>query len=222
MTLRWLGQSGYILKTATTTLVIDPYLSNSVERLTGRERMRPIPIDPRRLTADAVVCTHTHLDHLDPDTVSVMPKNTRFITTEEGCEDLRVYGHKHVQQLEIGDSVSVGDITVTAVFAAHTVHAFGVVVQAEGKCLYFSGDTLFDGQLFAVREYHPDYAFLCINGKLGNMYVHEAVTVAEHIGAAVNIPNHYDMFASNAEDPRKFTDRVVGGKILEFNREYCI
>ncbi len=222
MIVRWLGQSGYILKTATTTLVIDPYLSNSVGRLAGRERMRPIPVDPRTLTADAVVCTHTHLDHLDPDTVSVMPKGTRFITTEEGCEDLRAYGHVNTQALKTGESIAVGDFTVTAVFAAHTVHAFGVVIEAEGKRLYFSGDTLFDERLFSIADYQPDIAFLCINGKLGNMRVEEAVTVAEKIGAPVNIPHHYDMFASNAEDPHKFTDHVVGGRVLEFDQDYTI
>ncbi len=220
MIVRWLGQSGYILKTATTTLVLDPYLSNSVGRIAGRERTRPIPIDPRTLVADAVICTHTHLDHLDPDTVSVMPKGTRFITTAEGCEDLRAYGQKNAQILCIGESLTVGDITVTAVFAAHTVHAFGVVVRTEGKSLYFSGDTLFDERLLSIAAYKPDVAFLCINGKLGNMRVDEAVTVAAHIDAPVNIPHHYDMFTSNAEDPHKFTDHVAGGRILAFNEEY--
>ena len=35
-----------------------------------------------------------------------------------------------------------------------------------------------------------------------------------------NIPNHYDMFESNSENPALFTDNIRGGKTLEFNREY--
>ena len=38
----------------------------------------------------------------------------------------------------------------------------------------------------------------------------------------VSIPNHYDMFASNSEDPRKFTDFIPQSRVLEFNTEYEI
>ena len=86
--------------------------------------------------------------------------------------------------------------------------------------MYFSGDTLYHEKLFDIAMYHPDVAFLCINGKLGNMNVEEALTVAEKIGAPINIPNHYDMFASNAEDPHLFADKIRGGRILEWNQSY--
>ena len=58
--------------------------------------------------------------------------------------------------------------------------------------------------------------------RLGNMNVGEALTVADRIGARLNVPNHYDMFASNSEDPHLFSDRIDGGTILEFGREYVI
>ena len=100
------------------------------------------------------------------------------------------------------------------------MEAFGIIVRAEGKTLYFSGDTLFDERLFDVKQYHPDVAFLCINGKLGNMNVTEALCVARAIGAKINVPNHYDMFASNAENPALFTAFAPNGKTLEFNLPY--
>ena len=50
----------------------------------------------------------------------------------------------------------------------------------------------------------------------------EAIAVAKKIGAKVNVPNHYDMFASNSENPHLFAKRIEGGKILEFNREYSL
>lgn len=52
------------------------------------------------------------------------------------------------------------------------------------------------------------------------MNVKEALITAEKIGAAVNIPNHYDMFESNSENPALFTENIKGGKTLEFNSEY--
>ena len=220
MTITFLGQSGYVLKTQHTELVIDPYLTDSVNRVAGRPRTLPIPIQPQEIHCDAVICTHDHLDHLDPDTVGQIHDAQRFLTTVEGKAHMEKLGKANVQALRTGESVTVGDCKLTAVFACHTVEAFGLIVEAEGKVLYFSGDTLYDEQLLRVREYHPDIVFLCINGRLGNMNVNEALRVAKGIGAKINIPNHYDMFVSNSEDPHLFADFISGGMILEFNRPY--
>lgn len=220
MKIRPLGQSGYILKTESTEITIDPYLSDSVNRVAGRPRLLPIPINPSDISCDAVICTHDHLDHLDPDTVSHINENQLFITTAEGKEKLISLGKTNVKALSMGETLKIGDITLTAVFADHTVEAFGLIVNAENKTLYFSGDTLFNESLFEISEYKPDATFICINGRLGNMNVNEALTVAKKIGAKTNIPNHYDMFASNSEDPRLFSDNISGGFIMEFNKEY--
>ena len=82
------------------------------------------------------------------------------------------------------------------------------------------GDTLFIEKLFGIAEYKPDYTFICINGRLGNMNVKEALITAEKIGAAVNIPNHYDMFLSSSEDPLLFSKNIKGGFVMEFKKEY--
>ena len=95
-----------------------------------------------------------------------------------------------------------------------------MIVKAENKTLYFSGDTLYNEKLLDIAQYNPDITFICINGRLGNMNVEEALVVAEKIGAKINIPNHYDMFASNSENPRLFADNISGGMILEFNEYY--
>ncbi len=220
MRIRWIGQSGYVLKTGKTEIIIDPYLSDAVNKAAGRPRLVEAPFDPEAITADAVICTHDHLDHLDTDAVVKMPENTWFITTNGGKEKLFSLGLTNVTVLPVGETVAVGDTELTAVYANHTVEAFGLIVKAEGLTLYFSGDTLFDEKLFEIASFRPDYAFLCINGRLGNMNAEEALVTAKKIGAAVNIPSHYGMFASNTEDPRKFSDRIHGGRILEFDREY--
>ena len=222
MKTKFLGQSGYVLKSGNTEIITDPYLSDSVNRVAGRPRTLPIPTNPKDIRCDAVICTHNHLDHLDPDTVSEIPPNQYYITTNEGAAELKRLGRENAAVLNVGDSIKIGDFELTAVFADHTVEAFGLIVKAEGKTLYLSGVTLFNEKLFAIADYKPDYTFICINGRLGNMNVKEALITAEKIGAAVNIPNHYDMFESNSEDPALFTDNIKGGKTLEFNKEYDI
>lgn len=220
MIIRHLGQSGYVLKTENCEIILDPYLSDSVNRVAGRPRLLPVPIEPSDISCDAVICTHDHLDHLDPDTVSEISAKQLFITTNGGAEKLRGLGKENVIALNTGESVTVGDFELTAVFAEHSVEAFGVIVKAEGKVIYFSGDTLYSEKLSDIAQYAPDVVFICINGRLGNMNVGEALTVARAIGARLNVPNHYDMFASNSEDPHLFADHIDGGFIMEFNREY--
>ena len=220
MIIRFLGQSGYIIKTDTSSIVIGPCLSDSVNRVANRPRTLPIPIAPEKLKADAIICTHNHLDHLDPDTVEQVNRKIPFITTFEGKEVLDKMGFEKVKAIKVGDTVNVGNISVKAVYANHTVEAFGLIVKADNMTLYFSGDTLFDEKLFEIKKEKPDMTFICINGRLGNMNVEEALTTAKEIGARVNVPNHYDMFASNSEDPHTFTDHIDGGFILDFNKEY--
>ena len=221
MKIRWIGQSGYVIKTDKTEIIIDPYLSDVVNRVANRPRLVEAPLKPEELQADAVICTHDHLDHLDVDAIAKMNRELFFVTTGEGQDKLQSMGFKRTKALQAGKSIAVGDVEIIAVYANHTVEAFGVVIRADGVTLYFSGDTLYDVRLFEIAEYRPDITFICINGKLGNMNVEEAVVTAKRIGAKVNVPNHYGMFASNTEDPEKFTDRMDNGFIMEFGREYA-
>ena len=89
MIIRFLGQSGYVLKTGSSEIIIDPYLSDSVNRVAGRPRLLPIPINPSGISCNAVICTHDHLDHLDPDTVSLIGDEQLFVTTSGGKEKLK-------------------------------------------------------------------------------------------------------------------------------------
>ncbi len=220
MIIRALGQSGYILKTERSEIIIDPYLSDSVNRVAGRPRLLPVPIKPSDISCDAVICTHDHLDHLDPDTISLIDSKQLFVTTNGGKEKLEALEKENVIAINEGESIKLGDFEITAVFADHTVEAFGLIIKVEGKTLYFSGDTLYNEKLFDIAKYSSDITFICINGRLGNMNVKEALVTAKKIGAKINIPNHYDMFASNSENPHLFADHIDGGFIMEFNREY--
>ena len=220
MILRPLGQSGYELKSGDSRILIDPYLSDIVGKRQGRSRMLPIPAV--KIPCDGVFCTHNHLDHLDPETVALFPENQQFYTTKDGVSALQNLNYACATAVELGQTVTVGDFSVTAVFAAHSCEAMGLIVKAEGITLYFSGDTLYDEKLFKIAAYKPDITFICINGRLGNMNCDEALIIAKKIGARVNSPNHYDMFASNSADPHLFADHIPGGKILEFNQEYNV
>lgn len=222
MILRFLGQSGYLLESGGSRILIDPYFSDIVGRLHGRARLLPIPLPREQWPCDGVICTHNHLDHLDPDTVAGFPDDQAFYTTREGCDALKTMGKLRCAPLTPGDTAQIGEFQICAVHASHSCEAIGLIVRAEGKTLYFSGDTLFDEKLFDIAAYQPDITFICINGRLGNMTTQEALITAKAIGAPVNIPHHYDMFASNSADPYAFSQNIPGGKVLQFNTPYTL
>ena len=200
-------------------MCIDPYLSDAVEEFTGKKRIVPPPIRAEDINANAVVCTHNHLDHLDIKIIDKLLPTVFFAPSD--CKNiLKECGAGDIAQFNEGDKAVVGDIGLEAVYANHTVPAIGIIVTCEGKKLYFSGDTYYDKKLENLKEYNIDYAFICINGKLGNMNVDEAVYLTKKIHPNIAIPNHYGMFLENTEDPMPFLNQLDNGFIMEVGREY--
>ena len=64
--------------------------------------------------------------------------------------------------------------------------------------------------------------FICINGKLGNMNVSEAIKLTKIINPEVGIPTHYGMFESNTENPLNYISKINCGFEMEYNKEYHI
>ena len=75
LSLWWLGQSGFLIKSGLGTLVVDPYLSEHLTKKyegTARPhvRMTRAPLRGGDLKqVDVVLASHKHSDHLDPGTL---------------------------------------------------------------------------------------------------------------------------------------------------------
>ena len=221
--IRWIGQNGYILKDEKNEICIDPYLSNVVDRIAGRGRMVKAPLLPEELKSDVVVCTHNHLDHVDIDAIPLMNKeNMLFLAPTDAKEQLAECGVTKYEPFDEGKTFNAGDFELKAVFADHSVPAVGVIVKHSGITMYFSGDTEYNKKLEDLKEYSIDIMFICINGKLGNMNVDEAVKLTKIINPKVGIPTHYGMFESNTENPENYTSMLKCGFIMEHNKEYTV
>ena len=228
----WLGQSGFLVKSANERLLLDPYLSDSLSKKYEHTdkphvRMTARAIDPHLLRRiDVVTSSHNHTDHLDAETLSavwqanpaaalVIPEaNRSFVAERLGS------GAALSQGLSDGQSLTLGGITIHAVPAAHNdidrdeqgrCRYLGYVVRLGGVTIYHSGDTLrYPGMAELLRPLAIDVALLPINGNrperrvAGNLRGDEAAQLAHDMGARLVIPCHYDMFAFNTESPELF------------------
>lgn len=223
MKIRWIGQGGYILEDGETQIIIDPYLSDAVDKDGNNLRMVEAPIQPEDIIADYIIGTHDHLDHIDSEAIERMNLSDIHFLVPSSCEErLRTLGCKKITTIDVGESVLAGSFKITAVFANHTVDAIGIVVEHGWLKLYFTGDTLYHTKLEAMKDWGITAMFVCINGKLGNMNVDEAVKLTKIVKPQIGVPTHYGMFASNTQDPVKYTSQINNGFIMEFDKGYDI
>lgn len=225
--IRWIGQGGFILKDLDAIVCIDPYLSDIVEKRQGLKRLVPYAVLPEELDAGLIICTHNHMDHLDEDTISrINPENKSF-AGPNSCQikfaEIGILQNRRIL-LDRDMSIEFKGFKITAVYANHTLDSIGLLISHKSVNIYISGDTLYDQKLMDMAKFNVDVAIICINGKLGNMNVNEAISLTNEIKAKVGIPTHYGMFMENTEDPKIYIDGLKGtgakGFQMEYNTEY--
>ena len=71
MKITWLGQAGLLFETNGKTIIVDPYLSDSVKTIEPHNYRR-VAVDESflQIKPDMILLTHNHLDHTDPETLS--------------------------------------------------------------------------------------------------------------------------------------------------------
>lgn len=229
----WLGQSGYLFKHAGRHLLIDPYLSDSLTKKyanTDKPHVRLMSrlVAPEKLNfIDVVSSSHTHTDHLDPETLgplfSVNP-HLKLVAPEAhraeaaaraGIDPANIVG------MDENSIVEVRGFRFTGIPAAHNTiehdesgrcKFLGYIIDAGPFRIYHSGDTLlYEGLAERLCKFHKiDIMLLPINGDkperrvAGNMNAVEAATLAKRIAPACVLPCHYDMFEFNTGSSDEF------------------
>ena len=241
----WLGQEGYVIKTPDLVIYIDPYLSTYAERITlGKPnehvRMMQPPMRPEEVTnADLVICTHDHADHIDPEGIPIISRaseQTKFIVPECARQTLLDFdiSEERIHTLQGDDSLEVLGITIVAVPAKHEQFDkdenkgypyLSYVIKIEGMNLLHAGDTIpYVGQIEKFKPYEIDLAFVPINGRdkfrhdlefEGNFDCTEAVDFAQGVAAGLTVPMHYNMFSINTGDVEEFR-RIATEKKLNY------
>jgi len=199
----WLGHATAVAELGTSRVLFDPLLRSRARRA-GR--------------VDAVLVTHTHVDHLnrwslkavDRSAHLVVPKGARYIV-----EDL---GFSRVSELSAGGQLQIGDLEITAVPTRHDfgrwskrddLEAVGYVVSAGGATIHHAGDVDFsDHKVFddIGKRHTIDATLLPIGGMMPVWWyrmrrqhldkgVHIdpdcALDIYERLGARALVPVHW-------------------------------
>ncbi len=220
MRVTWLTQGGLLFENERITILVDPYLSDSARRLDERKKRRIAPDESFfAKKPDVILITHSHLDHLDPETLGkYLSATDREITVLAGAaayEKLITLGYCHNFVLLSPHSVwSEGGVTFYSVKAEHSERdAVGFILDDGEKTYYVSGDTLYNFDVIDdcldLVEDGVDYAFLPINGKDNNMNAKDAADFAYEIGAKTAVPIHYGLFDDVDPDDFDFDDRLI-------------
>ena len=202
MKIMWVGQAGFIVEASGGSLAVDPFYGTAKG---NSERL--YPPEKCNIKVDMVLSSHAHWDHFDPETYSdyVIPQaivGPGTVMKELGESGLGIEGIK----LDRREVVERCGFKITATMADHDVDSIGFIVETDGYKLYFSGDTLMTTRMLLPNiNMRPDIAFICINGKLGNMNAYEAAGYCKALGTKVGVPTHYDLIKHNTEDPGSFT-----------------
>lgn len=207
----FLGQAGYIMKSDGITVMIDPYLSDSVGKAAPLfARAYPVPVDPASIKADIFIVTHDHTDHLDPETITpyAHKSTTIFVAPRHAAKKLKTMGIENIVVIDHGDEAEIKGVQIKGIFALATgpdaIDTTGYAITFPcGKNVYHTSDTAYCDLLLKTAP-KVDVFLPCINGKYGNLNIAEAIAVTKAVDPKYVIPNHYDVMALNSENPESF------------------
>jgi L-ascorbate 6-phosphate lactonase len=216
-TLWWLGHSGFILRFATITFYIDPWLSMRADRRVAA------PLDPAEIRhADMILATHA--GHLDAPAVSTMlenSKNAKLVLPKSSAEKAHATGIAYTRMTTTDADLRVeyfknnlyGRIYAVPSHLDWTAKSgypyLGYLIRFGKWTVYHAGNCVFyDGLAERLRRFNVSVALLPIGQ--GNFSVAEAAQLGAHIGAGWIVPMHYGTFGEDRGEENDFIAHMLG------------
>lgn len=167
----------------------------------------PFPVEQIMERIDAIIVTHIHPDHFDPETAAMLDKSIpAFTANEETKSQIEGFGYTSVTVLKDEGTNFDGVILIRteAMHGESPDHAAGpvcgIILQAAGEpVLYVAGDTVYyKGVERALEQYRPDVVVLNACGAelmgLGRLIMgaEDVLKVCEAAPDAAIIASHMD------------------------------
>ena len=217
MKITWLGQAGLLFDNGKVKIMVDPYLSNSVEKVEPLNYRRvPVKEEFLSVTPDVMIFTHDHLDHYDPETAPIFlerkEKRMTVLSPLSVWQKARAFKAHNNVQFNRGTSWTEYGFRFTAVKAEHSdVHAIGVLIEEldTAKIFYVTGDTLYNEAIFADLPENIDIIFLPVNGVGNNMNEEDTVRFFKKSGAKAAVPYHVGMFDEKSPEIFDVDNRII-------------
>jgi L-ascorbate metabolism protein UlaG (beta-lactamase superfamily) len=189
----WLGHAAFeIVSAGGTRILIDPFLKENPA--TPAEFK-----DLARYKPNYILVTHSHGDHMGDAIEIAKASRAKLVTLnfpalfqrEQLPEELTVL-------VNVGGTVSLGDVTVHAVPAMHGSEPSGrplgyVIDFPDGRAVYHQGDTWIFNDMALIQEfYHPNIILMNTGGKAYGQSPEVALlAVNRFFRPQVIIPMHY-------------------------------
>lgn len=187
--IRWLGHASFLI-----------------------EDGKNIYIDPFRLqeglpAADLILITHDHSDHLSPEDLSKIVKESTVIVSVAAAKD-KLPEKVVFRPVRPGDTLTVKDVRIEVVPAYNVKKKFhskdsglvGYVVRAGGRSIYHAGDTDMVPEMNSIKA---DVALLPVGGTY-TMDATDAAKAANAIKPKVAVPMHYGTIVGSDKDAKTF------------------
>lgn len=199
----WWGHSTVSLELAGIRVATDPVLGRRVAHLHRRSAAPPAIAG----TADVVLVSHLHYDHLDAPSLMRFAKDTPLVVPTGTARAIPALRRRHLVEVKPGDTVDVAGLHVEALpahhdgrrhpLSRHRVPALGYRLSAAGRTAWYPGDTGLHDKLTHLEP--VDLALVPIGGwgpGLGDHHFDplQAAEAVARVGARWALAVHYGTF----------------------------
>jgi L-ascorbate metabolism protein UlaG (beta-lactamase superfamily) len=209
MRVTFLGHACFLLETARTRLLIDPYLNENAQAA----------MKAADVTCDYILLSHGHEDHT-ADALEIAKRcGATIVANYEIAEYFSAKGAKtHGMNPGGGFNFPFGRVKLT--LAHHTSSleaglkpiymgtACGLLVQADGRTLYHAGDTALFMDMQLIGRAGLDVALLPIGDNYA-MGPDDALIALDFLKPKLAVPMHYNTWPIIAQDADAFAARAA-------------
>lgn len=203
----WHGHSTFSLDIDGTRLVVDPFLDNN----------STAQVKAADLTADYVLLTHGHGDHVSDALPIAQRTGAQIIANFEIVNWLNSKGYEntHPQHIGGGFNHAFGRLKFTPALhgsglpdGSYGGNPAGFLLTAGGKNIYISGDTALFSDMALIGEAGLDVAIVCIGDNF-TMGPEDSIRAIQFLQPKVAIPCHYNTWPIIEVDVDAWARRVA-------------